>query len=173
MFLARMLPSVLLGSVAGVFVDRWDRRRTMILTNLLMALSMLPLLAVPSTEWVWALYAVAFTESSIAAFFRPAENSLLPRLVGGQDLMVANSLNVLNNNLARLAGPALGGLAAGLLGLGGVALLNVASYLVSAVMVSLITGRYRGPSASGLRTALTALRRSPPSGASGCKDYGS
>jgi predicted MFS family arabinose efflux permease len=143
MFVAKMLPGVLFGSVAGVFVDRWDRRRTMVFANLLMALSMLPLLAVPSTGRVWIVYAVAFAESSVAAFFRPAENSLLPRLVEERHLMVANSLNVLNNNLARLVGPALGGLAVGLLGLGGVALLNAASYLIAAAMISLITGRYR------------------------------
>src|SRR5262245_949693 len=57
MLLARLLPMVLLGSVAGVFVDRWDRRRTLIVANLLLAAGLLPLLAV--TGPLWPVYAVA------------------------------------------------------------------------------------------------------------------
>ena len=49
---------------------------------------------------------MAFVESTFAQFFGPAENALLPRLVGEEHLIAANSLNSLNNNLARLIGPA-------------------------------------------------------------------
>lgn len=143
MFAARLLPDALFGSVAGVFVDRWDRRRTMIFVNLLMALSMLPLLIVPPTGWLWIVYAAAFAEVSAGAFLRPAENALLPRLVGAEHLMAANSLNALNNNLARLVGPALGGVAVLTLGLGGVALLNAVSFVVVAAMIRRISGDYR------------------------------
>src|SRR5215207_1282790 len=68
MFVARALPSLLLGSVAGVFADRWDRKRAMILADLLRA-GMLPLLMVRSTDMVWIVYLVAFAESSISQFF--------------------------------------------------------------------------------------------------------
>ena len=78
MFAAGLLPNVLLGSVAGVFVDRWDRKRMMVTANALMALSVLPLLLVPSTGWLWAIYAVAFVQSCFGAFNEPAENPLLP-----------------------------------------------------------------------------------------------
>jgi MFS family permease len=138
-----ILPDLLFGSIAGVFVDRWDRKRTMVISNLLLAIGLLPLLAVRSAEQLWMVYMVAFIESAIAQFFGPAENALLPRLVGEEHLVAANSLNSLNNNLARLFGPALGGLAAGLLGLGGVAVLDAASFLIAAFMIALITGSYR------------------------------
>nr|MBA3944488.1 MFS transporter [Herpetosiphonaceae bacterium] len=46
MFVAEMVPALLLGSVAGVFVDRWDRKRTMVVANLLLTLGLLPLLLV-------------------------------------------------------------------------------------------------------------------------------
>ena len=138
MFMAGMLPRLLLGSLAGVFVDRWDRKRTMVITNLLLALGLLPLLAVRSAEWLWVVYVVAFVQSSIAQFFDPAEGALLPRLVGEEHLVAANSLNALNNNLARLIGPPLGGFAAGLFGLTGVALFDVASFLVAGALIALI-----------------------------------
>ncbi len=138
MFMARLLPSLLLGSVAGVFADRWDRRRLMIVANLLLALGLLPLLAVRSADRLWIVYLVSFWEASVAQFFRPAEGALLPRLVGEEHLVPANALNALNNDLARLAGPPLGALVAGLLGLGGVVLLDAASFLIAALLIALI-----------------------------------
>ena len=57
--------------------------------------------------WLWVVYAVAFVQSCFGIFNEPADNSLLPALVGEERLATANSLNATNNNLARLAGPAL------------------------------------------------------------------
>ena len=139
MFAAGLLPNVLFGSVAGVFVDRWDRKRTMVVANLLLAASTLPLLAVPQTGWLWVVYAVAFVQSCFGVFNGPAENSLLPRLVERERLVAANSLNALNNNLARLVGPALAGLVVGRFGLAGVVVLDAASFLAAALLVSLIS----------------------------------
>jgi len=140
MLIARIIPNLLLGSVAGVFVDRWDRRHTMIVANLLMALALLPLLLVRSVDWLWLVYLVAFVQATIAQFFRPAESALLPQLVGKEQLVAANSLNTLNGNLARLVGPALGGLVAGMAGLPVVVLLDVASFLIAGTCIALIRG---------------------------------
>ncbi len=52
MFTAGLLPNVLFGSVAGVFVDPWDRKRTMVVANVLLAASVLPLLVAPQTGWL-------------------------------------------------------------------------------------------------------------------------
>ena len=139
MFMVSMVPRIVFGSVAGVFVDRWERKRTMVVTNLLLALGLLPLLLVQSAEWEWLVYVVGFTQACISQFFGPAENALLPRLVSEDRLVTANALNSLNNNLARLAGPALGGFAAGLLGLPGVVLIDSASFVIAAAMIALIT----------------------------------
>ena len=110
MFMASNLPRVLLGSVAGVFVDRWDRRRTMIAADLSRAALMLTLLTVHSVHWLWIVYLVAFTQATIAQFFNPAKNAVIPLLVGETDLIAANSLNSLSSELTRLTAPALGGL---------------------------------------------------------------
>src|SRR5215470_1860753 len=59
MILAMLLPQVTLGSFAGVLADRWDRRRTMIACNLLLAITLLPLLLVDDAGRVPIVYAVA------------------------------------------------------------------------------------------------------------------
>lgn len=138
MRMADALPSVLLGSIAGVFADRWDRLRMLIAANILLALAILPLLAVRSSQWLWLVYAVALASSAVAQFVGPAESALLPRLVREEDLGRANSLNALNNSFGGLVGPALGGAVLGLLGLGVLVLLNSASFLFAAGMVALI-----------------------------------
>ncbi len=95
MWMVESLPRLLLGSLAGVFVDRWDRRRTMIVADLTRALILLPLLLVHSHEWLWVIYVVAFLESVISQFFAPAKGAIIPRLVSEKDLMAANSLNAM------------------------------------------------------------------------------
>lgn len=133
--IAYIAPQLLFSSFSGVFVDRWDRRRTLIVVNLAQALLIGCLLLVRSAEWLWLVYLVAFAESTLATFSRPAENALLPRLVGEDLLQPANALNAINDNLARLIGPPIGGLLLGTLGLGSVVLVDVASYLLAALLI--------------------------------------
>ncbi len=135
---ALTLPGLLFGTVAGVFVDRWNRKRTMVAANLLQVLVMMPLLLVHPGESLWLVYVVAFVMASVWQFISPAENALLPGLVGAERLMVANSLNAFNDNLARITGPALGGVVVALGGLAGVALLNGATFLLAALLIALI-----------------------------------
>ena len=152
--IANKLSALVLGSVAGVFVDRWDRQRTMVAANLVRAPLLLPLLAVDSAERVWIVYVVAAALSAVGQFFRPAENALLPRLVGEEHLIPANALNALNDNLSRLVGPALGGLVAARFGLGGAVAADAASYLIAAGMIAAIAVR--------TATGADAASRPPP-----------
>lgn len=180
MLIAYVAPGLLFGSIAGVFVERWDRKRTMLLANLLRAPLLLLLLAVRSPDWFWLVYLVAFVESTIGQFFTPAENALLPRLVGQDRLMAANSLNALNDNLARLIGPAIGGALMALSGLESVVLLVAATFLLGGLLIALIAappaasaGRAASASATGvwsalwreLRDGLRLVRRERPVGA--------
>jgi MFS family permease len=134
---AVVVPGVLLGSVAGIFVDRWNRRTTLIVTNLLLAASVLPLLLVGEST-LWLVYPVILVSATLSQFSEPAENAFLPRLVPSDDLIAANSLNAWNNNLARLAGPALGGGLYAATGLTGVVLADAASFLAVAVLLAFV-----------------------------------
>ncbi|MFD0558495.1 putative MFS family arabinose efflux permease [Stackebrandtia endophytica] len=140
---ASFLPSLVLGPMVGVFVDRWDRKRVMVIANLAQAAVLSPMLLVDSADKVWILVAVAFASAGISPFTRTAENALLPRLVEQRHLAVANSLNALNNNLARFIGPLIGGTIAVVGGIVGVAAINAATYLISAGLVFLVRGRHR------------------------------
>ena len=139
MFLVQALPGLFLGSLAGVFVDRWDRRWTMIASDLLRAGVLLFLLLVRSRDLVWIIYAVAFTEQLISLFFIPAKGAIIPNLVEEQHLMAANSLNSTSDAITRLVGPPLGGALLALLGLSSTVFVDSVSYLVSAVMILLIS----------------------------------
>ena len=139
--LASFVPQVLLGSVAGIFVDRWDRRRTMVVSNLLLAAGLLPLLLVDDASRVWIAYAVLFWEGLVAQFVIPAEQALIPSLVDDSQLVGANAVNGQVRDLSRLIGSAAGGVAAAVGGLAGVALLDAATFVISAGLLGLMRTR--------------------------------
>jgi MFS family permease len=158
LLIARSVPTLVLGSVAGVFVDRWDRKVTMVVANLVRAPILLLLLLVDSADRLWIVYLVTFLTSIFSRFFRPAENAMLPRLVAEENLIPANSLNSLNNNLSLLVGPALGGLIAAQFGLSGVAVADAASFLVAGLLILAIVTpsrveRSEAPETEGVRQA--------------------
>lgn len=132
-FAASSLPGVLFGSVAGVFVDRWDRKRTMILADLLRAVLLMPLLIAP--DQLGMIYTIAIIQGAVGLFFSPAESALLPKLVEKERLVTANALNSLNDNIAFLVGPALGSLLYATSGIGGVTIINAVTYLGSAALI--------------------------------------
>ena len=136
MFIVEVLPRVLVGSIAGVFVDRWDRKKTMIGADLLRALALVPILFAHSAGQVWVIYVVAFVNSVIAQFFNPAKRAIIPNLVSGDDLMPANALNSMTDPISRLVGPALGGVTMALYGLTTVVAADIASFLFSALMLA-------------------------------------
>ncbi|NIK62328.1 MFS transporter [Kribbella shirazensis] len=136
LLLASFLPGVLLGSLAGVFVDRWDQRTTMIVTNVLNAVVLLPLIAVHDASTIWIVYGVVLAQSCLQQFFTPAEQSLLPLLVNSDQLVTANALNSQIRDLARLIGAALGGVLAAA---GGLTLLAVGDAVTFLVAVALVT----------------------------------
>jgi len=138
MFMASTLPRLLFGSVAGVFVDRWDRKKTMIAADLLRAVIVLLLLVVRSPEWLWLIYLASFAEALVSQFFVPAKTAIIPRLVSEQDLLTANSLNASSDAITRLLGSALGGVLMSWLGLQSVVVLDSASFLVSGILIVLI-----------------------------------
>src|SRR5215213_491857 len=164
MGLASLVPAITLGSLAGVFVDRWDRRRLMIVVNLLLALTLLPLLAVDALG-IWVAYVVLVVASCLEQLFEPAEVALLPNLIEGGEhqLVTANALSGMNRQLARIVGPAIGGVAVAAGGLVAVALVDAITFIVAGVLILAIrTNRSRaaGHAATAIEgEALTAWTR--------------
>lgn len=100
--LSSVIPSVLLGLIAGVFVDRMNKKTVLLVTNLLRALTVLGYLLYGSA--LWLVYVVNFLFCCISQFFAPAEASTIPQLVPKRHLMMANSLFNLTFNASQLAG---------------------------------------------------------------------
>jgi MFS family permease len=147
MFIAQTAPRLLLGSLAGVFVDRWDRRRTMMLASLLQAAVIVPLLLVDARGMIWVAYPVMAVAAILVTFSEPAENAFLPRLVPESELVQANALNGLNNSLARLVGPAIGGVLYLAGGLTLVTIADAATFLGAALLLALVRAGGRPESA--------------------------
>src|SRR4051794_34878592 len=156
MTVAELLPGILLGSLAGVMVDRWDRRRVLVVVNLLQAATVLVLLLFTNSGLLWVVYVVAAAQSALSSFSMPAENSLLPTLVPPEELLSANALNALNNRIGRLSGLPLGPVFYAGGGLGAVAAADAASFLVAAGLVALVRAR---PSATADGGTVTGTGR--------------
>jgi predicted MFS family arabinose efflux permease len=158
--LSAFVPQVLVGSVAGVFVDRWDRKRTMIVANLLLAAGLTPLLLVSGSGWIWLVYVVLAVQSCVEVFFSPAEQAFLPRVVADADLMAANGLNGQIRNLARLFGSGLGGVMAASGGIRAVAVADAVTFLLAAALVTRIrtSGRAEIPTGTAEEEATDIVR---------------
>ena len=161
MVAAELLPRLLFGSIAGVFVDRWDRKKVMVIASLSQGIIILPLFLVDSAETLWIVYLISFVQVTFAIFFGPAENALLPLLVSEDKLIQANSLNVMNNNFARLIGPPLGGAILALWGLTGVVLFDSLTFLIAGLMILSITqsGKVAPPPQAGAKPEGTSWTR--------------
>ncbi len=103
-FLAELGPAIVLSPLAGRLADRFDRRRVMLAVTGLQALSLLALLPANGRGGLPLVYAVIIVQSALSALFQPAQNALLPMLVGPEQLVSANSLVALNDGVARLVG---------------------------------------------------------------------
>ena len=173
LFLVEMAPAVLLGSVAGGFVDRWNLRTTLIATNVLQAVALLPLLAV-TADRIWPAFVVAAVQAVLTRFNNPAKAAFLPRIVGAEHLVAANSAVAVSENMSRLIGSPLGGIVVGVGGLEAVLVADGISFL----LVALATTRVRADGAAlqrheharasrvgDLRDGFDVIRRVRPLGA--------
>ncbi|HEY6212356.1 MAG TPA: MFS transporter, partial [Vicinamibacterales bacterium] len=127
-----MLPIVFVGPIAGVFVDRWPIKPTLIASDLIRAL--LCLLLIPSTQ-VWHVYIVLAALSCVSAFFGPAQQVTIRSHVPREGLLSANALMQLAFMGARIVGPAAAGQIVGLFGPSICYGLDMASFVASAALI--------------------------------------
>ena len=137
LFVVELVAALVLGPIGGSLVDRWDLRRTLIVTNLAQAVTLAPLLAVTGDR-IWPAYLVVGAQALLTQINNPASVALLPRVVAPDQLTVANAANATSSSLARLIGSPLGGLAVGLGGIGTVVLIDGLSFLAVAVATALV-----------------------------------
>ncbi len=163
-FLAATLPNLVLGPLAGPFVDRWNHKKVMVVSDLLRAGLVL---AIPFAAQanIALVYPIVFAVTTVSLFFRPAKAVVVPRLVAEEDLVAANAAVWTGETLADIAGYPLAGLLVGVLGtnLWLAFLLDSTSYLFSAGLLLAIAippvARVMGPKVAGaVRQFLADLR---------------
>jgi MFS family permease len=159
---AEFLPYPLLGLIIGAWVDRVDRRRLMIVTDLGRALviASIPALAAAGQLHVWWIYVVGFLSSTLTIAFNAAEFAAIPSLVTQDDLVAANGRIQASYSAASIVGPLLASPLLLVFSPAGVLLLDAASYLVSVVALVLIRTSFGGDSPeAGERRTLAGIRR--------------
>jgi MFS family permease len=136
-------PMLLFGVLGGVFVDRWDRRLTIVVVDVLRAIAFLSvaLIYYLGELRVEHIYAVLFLESSLANFFNPARAALLPNLVSEENLRPANSLMEVSRSIGFLIAPPAGSLIIDQLGPASIMLIDGVTFAISAVTVFFIKWR--------------------------------
>jgi MFS family permease len=102
-FVAATLPNLLLSPIAGTYVDRWDAKDVMVVSDLLRAAIIL-LIPIAAVTNVLAVYPLVFAVTSISIFFRPARVVALPRIVREDELLTANSAMWIGETIADVIG---------------------------------------------------------------------
>ncbi len=139
-FIAMALPPLLVGLFAGTLVDRLDRRRLMIASDLLRAALVPAYLLVRGPEDLTLAFIIAFLLSTFSVVFYPARTALVPALVTEEDLMSANGWLQVGRTVAMLSGPVLAGIVVGRWGTQVSFVVDAVSYLISALLVAGIWG---------------------------------
>ena len=141
----RAAPAILLGLISGTFADRYDRRRLLLWTQVILGLLALGLGILDHSGNIraWQIYAFTFVSAAVASFDGPARQALFPSLVPREVLPNAIALNSLLWKGAALLGPTLGGVAISLMGTAGAFYANAASFL--AVVGALLLMRATSP----------------------------
>ncbi len=161
--ISNALPILLLGPIAGVFVDRWNRKTTMIVSDLLRAGLVLLCLLVQSPDQVWIFYLAGFLMSCVSRFFYPAQSAVLPLIVTGSDeLLSANGLMQTVQTMGMLAGPALAGFTIGLWGSWVAFVFDSVSFVLSAAAITIMsiphTARRPAPQKSPVGSLLSEMK---------------
>ena len=137
MLLATALPGLFVGLIAGVIVDRFDRKRIMIAASLICALliAAIPFVLPLGSSWLYLLVALS---SAVGQFFAPAQASVLPETVPDQELAAANAMMTISQYGALTIGYAGAGLIATLSSITWAFYLDALSFVLSALCILLV-----------------------------------
>ena len=136
--IAQYLPVFLLGPLAGVFVDRWNRRRTMVMSDAIRAFIALLPLFVPIVFRLPTIYASVFLISTFSRFFMPARAGMLQVIVAEEQQPQAASISQATFALSFIIGPAIASPLYFAVGPVIACIINAASFLISAISVQAI-----------------------------------
>ena len=164
--MAKLLPMVVVSPIAGVVIDRVNRKNVMILMDTTRFLVVLCFLLVDGPEDFWLLYFLIVVEVSLAGFFEPARSAIIPSLVKREDLVTANALSGSTWSVMLSFGAAIGGVVVALLGIRAAFIIDAVSFLLSGWFISRIpiltltkkTNLHKDIKVSGFRDLFDGIR---------------
>lgn len=155
-----IVPVLVLGPVAGVFIDRFSRKGILVGADLFRAALVLSLLW---PQGVWHAYLVAAGLSAGSVFFNPTVNAVIPVLTTPEQRLAANSVSWSTGRLVQIIAASIAGGVIALVGTGPAFALNAASFVVSAALIATLTipahaGQIEGGAKRGLSSFFTDAR---------------
>jgi len=145
-FAILVIPFSLVGPLTGVVIDRWSRRRILLITPLLRTVAVGALIPISRGHGGWPLYAVALVVVSLNRFYLATAGAVMPALVPDEDLLVGNSLASAMGTVITFAGLVAGTQLADSIGTGGLLAVTVVCWPLAAAL------------AAGIRNPLRAVR---------------
>jgi MFS family permease len=133
--IARVLPAILAGPVAGVVLDRLDRRKVMLASDLLRAVVAALHVLLLTYRQTWLLYTLSGLLMFASPFFNSGRSAILPRIASRQELGAANALTQTTSWLTLSLGTFLGGISTMTLGYQWAFVANAFSFLFSALAI--------------------------------------
>jgi MFS family permease len=136
LMLVMTIPRMVLGMIAGVFVDRWDRQRLMVTSDLLRGVLSLALIWVARSQHIGLIYPLALVISSVGVFFVPARSAVMKTILKENELLPANILMQTTFTVTLVIGPALAGVLIGKFGTTPAFAFDALTFFISSALVA-------------------------------------
>lgn len=167
LLVARFAPALVIGPYAGVWVDRFNRKHLLILSNALRAVIVMLFLFATTPNLLWLIYVLTFAQFALSALFVPGQSAILPSLVPHDQLVRANTLDSVTWSVMLALGALLGGVFAAVFGTAAALVFDALTFVVAALLIvsikvsgqpqrveqSLLGGAETGSLIEGLRYA--------------------
>ena len=160
MMITQYLPVAIVGPMAGVVVDRVDRRRVMIVADIVRGVLIVGLLLVRRSDQVWIAYVVMALVVAASAFFEPARTATIPNVTSAAELLPANALSAATWSAMLAIGASVGGLVTAAFGRDVAFIINAASFFCSAIFLANTRYDSTPVATPGLEAAATGARGS-------------
>ena len=138
LLIARFLPPLIVSPFAGVLIDRFNRKRLLIFSDVMRAVIVLFLLFASGREHLWLIYLMTVFQFTLSAVFEPGRSAIMPSLVSGDDLLRANTLSNVTWSAMLAVGAIVGGVVAAVFGTAIALVIDSVSFALSAFLISQI-----------------------------------
>lgn len=158
-----IIPVFVIGPIAGVWVDRFDRRKVMIFSDLVRGLLVLSIPFFIYANQILPIYLVIFMTFSLSRFFIPSKMAIIPEIVSRESLLIANTLHGTTNMIGNVAGLVVAGIIVNIRYIGAVGgfFIDAATFFISATLISMMTrGGFVKDMKNGIAMSAAAIKMS-------------